>query len=495
MPAPTLPVSSLIRVSVNLSPKAAQIQNLSTLLMLGSSDVIDVTERYRVYGTVDAVAADFGTTAPEYFGAVLWFQQQPQPAALLVGRWAQTATSAVLKGATLSAAQQLLSNFTSITNGEFTYTKDGGSATTTAAINFSTATNLPSVAAFITAQTPGVTFTWNSVFQRFEAKCTSTGATSAMSFLTAPGSGTDISLLLGMRATSSGAYTVPGVALETALQAVTYFDANYGQTFYGLTVLGAADADHLSIAAYIDATDSKHIYGVTTQSAGVLVAATTSDIAYQLAQLNLLRTFVQYSSSSPYAVVSALARMLTTDFTGNNTVITLMYKQEPGIIAENLNATQLAALVAKKANVFANYNNGTAIIQPGQTTNATFLDIVTGTDWLALASQTALYNLLYLSSTKIPQTDAGAQLMLNTVEAICIQGVINGLLAPGVWTNNGFGTLKQNDFLPKGYYVYAPSVNTQNVSDRAARKAVPIQVAAKLAGAVHTIAMTINVNN
>src|SRR5882757_7888259 len=97
-----LPISRLINGTVNLSPNAAQAQNLNAELILGSSPVIDTTSRMRTYLSTTAVAADFGTTAPEYLAAIDWFGQTPQPANLLVGRWAQTATSAQLFGASLS---------------------------------------------------------------------------------------------------------------------------------------------------------------------------------------------------------------------------------------------------------------------------------------------------------------------------------------------------------------------------------------------------------
>ena len=60
-----LPISRLVNVSVNLSPIAAQMQNLSTLLIMGSSEVIDVVERLRNYSTVAEVAADFWQNIPE----------------------------------------------------------------------------------------------------------------------------------------------------------------------------------------------------------------------------------------------------------------------------------------------------------------------------------------------------------------------------------------------------------------------------------------------
>lgn len=490
----TLPTSSLIRVAVMLAVTAAQAQNLSTLLVLGSSPTIDVVERYRDYTTLAQVAGDFGTQAPEYLAARRWFQQAPQPATLKIGRWAQSSTSGLLRGAALSAAAQALNNFTAVTTGGFTYTKNGGSATNVTGLNLSGATNLNQVASIITAGLTGAVMEWDAAFSRFELTSTTTGTTSSISFLTAPGTGTDISGLLGMTAASSGAYRATGINAETAISAVQLFDANYGQTWYGLTVLGAVNSDHLAIAGYIEGTNTAHLYGVTTQEAACLVAADTSDIAYQLKQLAYNKTAVQFSSSDLYAVHSLLGRMLTVNYTSNNTVITAMFKQEPGVIAENLNTTQAAALKAKSCNAFVAYDNNTSIIQNGVVSSGVFLDIITGTDWLKVTIQNALYNLLYTSPTKIPQTDAGTQQLTTTIAAVCSQAVENGLLAPGVWNSAGFGTLAQGDYIPKGFYIYAPRVATQNPVDRAARKAVPIRVAGKLAGAVHEIDMDITVN-
>lgn len=489
-----LPVSRLIKVAVSLTPAGAQAQNISTLLILGTSAVIDTVERYRDYSTIDAVAADFGTTAAEYLAAVLWFQQTPQPTSLKIGRWLNAAASGTLRGAPLSAAQQALANFTAVSSGGFTYTKNGAGPTNVTGINLSGATNLNQVASLITAALSGATMVWNAVYGRFELTSTTTGATSSISFLTAPGSGTDISAILGMTAASSGAYRADGAAAESAVAAVTLFDQNYGQAWYAVMVPAAVNADHLAIAAYVEATNTKHVYGVTTQDAASLVPSLTTDIGYQLKALGYDRTFVQFSSSNASAVASLLGRILTTDYTGNNTVITLAYKQEPGIVAENLNQTQADSLKTKNVNAFLAFNNNTAIILSGCAASGEFIDVITGTDWLAITLQTSAYNLLYTSTTKIPQTDPGTHLLVTTCDAVCAQAVINGLLAPGVWNAGGFGTLKQGDYVAKGYYIYAPSVDSQNPADRAARKSVPIQIAAKLAGAIHEVSIAVTVN-
>jgi hypothetical protein len=485
---------------VILASQAAQAQNTSTLLVLGSSNVIDATERLRSYLSLSAVAADFGTTAPEYYAAAAYFGQSPQPATLAIGRWAKTAVAGSLKGGLLTASQQTLSTFTAISNPSFDISIDGTNKQIAPA-SFATAQNLSGVAALITTAlntaAPGASCAWNANYNRFEIYSGTTGAASSVGFAVAPslGSKTDVSALLGLTsAFGNGVYQAPGIAAETAVAAATLFDANFGMQWYALTIPEAVSADHLAVAAYIEGANNKHIYGVSSQDASILSSVSTTDIAYQLKALAYRRTITQYSSNSAYSVASLLGRILTVDYTGNNTVITLMYKTEPGVVAETLNATQIAALEGKNCNVFVAYNNSTAIIEPGVAASGDFLDIITGTDWLALRIQNDLYNLLYTSPTKVPQTDAGSTQLVNVIEAAMSQAVRNGLCAPGVWDQAGFGALAMNDFLPKGFYIYAPPVSQQAKSDRQARKSVPIQIAAKLSGAVHTVSVAINVS-
>jgi hypothetical protein len=499
-----LPVSRVVNVGVNLAPLAAQAQSLSNLLLLGTSTVIDPVERYREYATIDAVAADFGTAAPEYLAALAWFAQRPQPTALIIGRWFQAAARGGLRCAPLPAASQLLATWNAIVNGSFSIQKDGAASVNVTAMNFSGATTMPGVAAIIQAGTgmpAGTTVTWNAVYSRFELASNTGGATSAISFLSAAGTGTDVSSLMAGRSTSSGAYVFQGQAVETAVAAVAAMDNLIGQEFYGLVVLGlvpgvgADNTQLLNVSAFIEASGNKHIHGITTQEGGAISAVSTTDLPYQLKQALYLRTITQYSSASPYAIMSALARILSVDYEGSNTAITLKFKQEPGVVAESLSTTQANAVRDKNCNVFVNYNNNTAILQEGVMASGEFCDTVTGTDWLAITTQRDVYNALYTSNTKIPQTDEGMGILKAVVEARCAQAVVNGLMAPGVWQSNGFGLLKTGDYLQKGYYVYSAPVSTQASANRAARMAVPIQVAVKLAGAIHSVNVTINVNN
>jgi len=487
-----LSVSRLVRVAINLSPLAAQGANLNALLVLGPSDVIDVSERMRLYTSIAAVASDFGTSAPEYAAASLYFAQSPQPQQLYIGRWAKTATAGLVHGGVLAAADQLLSTWTAVTSGGFTVSIDGTSRPLTG-LNFSGVTNMNGVASVITAALGSYgSCLWDGA--RFTIKSATTGATSSLTYATAPGAGTDVSGMLKL--TSSKASTpVSGIVAETPAACVSSFLDRFGTQFFGLTFADSVElsnANHLAVAALIEA-DQRHIYGISSANTTILDPTSTSDIASVMQSAAYRQTVVQYSQA-PQAVASLFGRAFSVDFTGNRTTITLMYKTEPGITAETLTATQAQTLAAKRANVFAAYNNSTAIIQEGVMSGPAYFDEIHGLAWLRNRIETDVYNALYTSQSKIPQTDAGNNLIATVIEAALVAGINNGLIAPGTWQSGGFGSLKYGDFLPSGYYLFTPPIATQAASDRAARKSVSFQAAIKLAGAVHSVDVAINVN-
>ncbi|EAA3206434.1 DUF3383 domain-containing protein [Salmonella enterica subsp. enterica] len=375
-----LPVSNVVNVDVIIGPRAATGRNFGSLLILGSSTVIPVSERIRLYSAPEAIGDDFGVDSPEYEAATVYFSQSPKPQQVYVGRWVKT----------LEAAES--------------------------------------------------------------------GST------------------------------------ETLLQAVNAV-LNY-TNWYGLAVADDEDiddADWLSVAAAIEASSLSRILAITTQDPEAINTTSTTDLAYKLKAAKYGRTFVQYSTSSRYAALSAFGRAFTVNFNGSNTTITLKFKQEPGITYETLTTNQAAALDAKNCNVYVYYENDTAILQQGVMSSGDFFDERHGLDWLQNYVQTNLYNLLYTSTTKVPQTDAGVTRLLSNVEKSMDQSVTNGLVAAGVWNGGPIGQLDSGDTLTKGYYVYAQPLSEQAQADREARKAPVIQVACKLAGAVHFADVQINV--
>nr|WP_315596148.1 DUF3383 domain-containing protein [uncultured Cupriavidus sp.] len=486
-----LPVSRLINVTINMSPLAAQGANLNTALILGASAVIDTNERMRSYGTIDAVGSDYGNAAPEYLAALLYFQQTPQPSELKIGRWAKTATAGSLRGAALSTAQKDIAVWKAVVAGSFKITVDA-TVKTLSALDFSGVTNLNGVATIIQTALAGAGFVWNGT--QFVATSPTTGTSSKISFATPTGSGTDISAMLGM---TSGLASVPvdGIVAEAPDACVNIFLDRFANKFLGIQFAdtGLTNDQHVAVADLIEA-DQRHLYGATTQEPQALDGTATTDLLSRFKAKSYKYSFAQYSSNSPYAAASLFGRLLTTNFNANNTTITLMYKQEPGIVPETLSSTQANVLQDKRGNVFVEYDNDTAIVQYGVTPSGIFIDSVYNSIWFRNRIQTDVYNLLYQSPTKIPQTDGGNALIATAIEGACAAAVNNGYLAPGVWNSGGFGALKQGDTLAKGYYVYAPPIALQSQADREARKSVSFQVAAKEAGAIHSVDILVNVN-
>lgn len=491
MSLPGLNVGRLVRATVNLAPIAAARRGFGTLLVCGDSNVIDGSERVRSYVDLDSVAADFGTSAPEYVAAALYFGQTPRPSTLMVGRWLRAATAGFTKGAILSTAEQTLATWTAITTGSFKIDIDTVTKTCSA-LNFSSALNLNNVATIINATLTGGTIAWDG--SRFTVTSATTGVTSIVAYAVATGAGTDISAMLKLTA-STALVPVPGFALETPVACVTAL-ANLSGAWYGLTFAAATmptSDQTLAVAAFIEGASISRLYGVTETDSRVLDAAWLTDMATLLKGLLYKRTFVQYSANK-YAGASLFGRAFSVNFSANRSTLTLMYKQEPGVVAENLTETQAQTLKAKRCNVFVSYLNDTVIVQYGVMSGLAYFDEMHGLDWFSDALQNAEYNLLYQSKTKIPQTDAGQNMLVNVAHSVCDEAVNNGLVAPGTWNADGFGQLSRGDFMKSGFYIYTQPMALQSQAIREQRIAPPIQIALKLAGAIHEIDCIVDVN-
>jgi hypothetical protein len=498
---PGLSISDVVSVAVSLTPTAAAQRNFGSLMIVGDSGVIDTTTRYRLYTSLTAVASDFSNTAPEYLAAAIAFGQNPQLSQLYIGAWARTATKGTLIGATLSAAQQSVSNFNSISNGGIDLVINGTTYNLTG-LNFTAVTSMTAVAAVLQAALTAVaTVVWNPIYNYFQITSLITGVSSTVAFATA-GSPTDVSVLMGLNASVSGSYTVGGIAAETPLSCLTTL-ANMTNAWYGAMFAASvmpADSDYVACAGLIQGLTYSHIFGVTTQEAAALNASLTTDIASQLEALGYSRSFVMYSSSSPYAVAAIFGDAFTTNFNGSNTLYTLKFDAVSGITAETLTETQAAALNGKNCNVYVTYNIQTSsgasigILQQGTMANGTFFDVIHGTDWLQNAIQTALFNLLYTVKTKVPQTDAGVSQLITAMTGALQQSVVNGLVAPGVWNGPPIGEIVTGQTLSTGYYIFAPPIASQSQAARAARQAPVMTVCIKLAGAIQSVSVLLNVN-
>src|SRR5258706_507619 len=103
MPTTSLPLSTILNVAVSVSPAAAPGPTLNQALIVGPSTGIPpvgANSRLRLYTSLTAMASDgFGTSAPEYLAAQVYFGQTPAPTYLWLGRQDLTAIKTVVIGA------------------------------------------------------------------------------------------------------------------------------------------------------------------------------------------------------------------------------------------------------------------------------------------------------------------------------------------------------------------------------------------------------------
>ena len=191
-----------------------------------------------------------------------------------------------------------------------------------------------------------------------------------------------------------------------------------------------------------------------------------------------------------------LGRALSVNFDGIGTAITMHGKALVGITPDQtIGDTQVTKAQAAGIDIYVNISGIPMVFCSSENT---FFDQVYNNDWLAMALQVAGFNYLIPTSFKIPQTSDGMNGLRDAYAQVCAQAKDAGVLAPGTWTTAVPAGVPQALFLSNiqrvGYYIWFKPIGQQSVADRAARKAPLIQIAAKLAGAIHSSNVLVQVN-
>jgi hypothetical protein len=143
-----------------------------------------------------------------------------------------------------------------------------------------------------------------------------------------------------------------------------------------------------------------------------------------------------------------------------------------------LNPTEEARAKGKNANLYTTLG-GVGHTHEGTMASGRFIDIQRGIDWLDARISENIANLL-LNAPKIPYTDAGAAAFEASIAEVLDLGVRNGLLGPLLDDSGDF------------YRITIPKVASQTTADRQNRYFPGIVAQVQLAGAVHSLAITVN---
>lgn len=188
-----------------------------------------------------------------------------------------------------------------------------------------------------------------------------------------------------------------------------------------------------------------------------------------------------------------LSKALSVNYGGSNTTMTMNLKDLAGIQADtNISETILAQCETAGADCFPSIEGLPKVISNAQ--GGMYFDQVLNQIWFVNTIQRNVFNVLATTRTKIAQTDAGLEVLVKACRDVCRQGIINGYFAPGQWNSSDFfGDYDtfHNNIEEFGYYVYHQPVAEQSQTDRQARKAPVLSIAAKEAGAVHSASILV----
>lgn len=97
----TFPLNEIVSVVVNLSPISVVRPSFSLGLIIGSSTHISAATRVKTYNSLTEMAADgFVASDAEYEAAQIYFQQQPKPKKVAIGRWDKTGAETAVQAVT-----------------------------------------------------------------------------------------------------------------------------------------------------------------------------------------------------------------------------------------------------------------------------------------------------------------------------------------------------------------------------------------------------------
>ena len=494
-------INNVVTVTLLQSGALAMADNPNVVTMLTSEQQgpLSSASRYRIYSDSGSVATDFGTASKAYDFALSFFGTSPNATNaggfLVIGYWRGAeetlmATSASLNGAQLSEAS-VVGGLQQVADGTLTVDVDGVPEALTG-LDFQSATTLAAIVDVIDAELTGATASISD--QRVVITSDTSGASSTVTFASDPGTGTFIGQTLALT-TGSGGFLTQGAAAETLtaetkLAAITELFAQV--KFRGAMFIdNPTDEESKTLAEWGQANDVLQ-YDVFNSPANFLVDP--SNIVWDIKLSSLTNYRMLYSKAGNRKLAASyMARAHTVNFAAENSALT-MHLKELSVAAEEYTQTQVNQAQTVGLDLYTTIKLTPAILTSGANN---FTDerynLIAYVDFL----QIDMYNLLKQTSTKIPQTTRGVNQLIDQAEKTTLQFVRAGVFAPGTWSSpDTFGDLEtfRRGISNNGFYWLAGSLAAQAQNSREARQSPVLQGAVKLAGAIHSVDIIVNVN-
>ncbi len=206
------------------------------------------------------------------------------------------------------------------------------------------------------------------------------------------------------------------------------------------------------------------------------------------------RAFPVYVGQHPADAGAVMGTAMGLERAHADSAFSLCYRSVPAMEPAALTEAEAEALEALNANVYLIRGYSHLLLEKGTTASGERYDEVLYLDEIASDLRSAAVSLLAESDRKLPQTDDTSAQFMNRFSAVLSGFYAREILSAGVWRGGPAGSLTEGTVLEHGFALWADSYDSQSDADRAARKAVPIQVALHLAGAVESVVISVSVS-
>ena len=493
-------ITNVINVQILTGGRLAARDNLNVVALITSErNFLNSNKRYEVYRDLASVANDFGTTSKAYDHAKAFFGTSPNPVNaggyLVIGYWRASsetvaARAATLKGAELSGAT-VIGQLQAIADGSMKLTINGTASTLTG-LDFRTVVSLGDVVAKLNTKLTGAVASLDGI--GIVITSSTTGATSTLTFASAHTSGTDVSSILGL-SDGSGAVLTQGAAagnltVETKEAAVNAVRAETNA--YGVVFVDQPTSVEAKALAQLAQASGFLMYDVFTSASNLELDP--SNVVWDIKLSSLTNYRMLYSKANNRKMATSyMARAHVVNFNGENTALT-MHLKELIVAAESYTEGEITKAKNVGLDVYTTIKNTPCILTSGAND---FMDNRYNLIGFQDALQTDLYNLIKSTGTKIKQTTRGMNLIIDQCEKTSKGFARAGVFGAGTWSSpDTFGDINvfKRAIEQNGYYWIYGALADQPQSDREARKSTVIQGACKMAGAIHSAGVIVNVN-
>lgn len=488
----TLPISNVVNVSITSTPSGLGEVNVNSLALF-TTEAPSNSDVFRTYVSASQVEADFGTNAVTTAMANNIFAQTPN---ILSGNGRlvvipmESAVSATAGDVVTTDISGNLANFQAVTDGSVSITLNGVARVLTG-LNFSRALSLSDIAEVMQRKLPDAKFTATSTAITIESK--KVGASSAVA-IASDATGTDISGAGFLETASATESTGSDATGETIVDAIARVKDDV--SFVGvITNLDIEDAVISTTASAIQAQDRIFVHHVASPEDLDGIVTTVRDASQDKTRLTL---YTRGIADANLAKSAYAGRGFSVNTRGSRTAQTLELKPLANVLPDNgINQTIADKAKDTGADIYIQYDGDVSAIKTSGAND--YFDNVYMDLALKFALETAGFNYLRQTNTKVPQTETGMNGLKSAYNQVCERFVNNGFIGRGLqWSSSevfGNPEIFKENITNKGYYTYSAPIATQDPVERAERKAPLVQIGIKRAGAIHSSDVTVIVND